>query len=65
MQNFIVLGVVPGTTIQLTFNFWLGVSIALLSLPLLRAMWRLRGALRELLVAIAIARAIDRYRVPA
>ncbi|TAH35395.1 hypothetical protein EYC59_02350 [Candidatus Saccharibacteria bacterium] len=26
MQNFIVLGLVPGTHIQLTFTFWLVVS---------------------------------------
>lgn len=26
MQNFIVLGLVPGTQIQLTFTFWMIVS---------------------------------------
>ncbi len=26
MQNFIVLGLVPGTQIQLTFTFWMVVS---------------------------------------
>lgn len=30
MQNFIVLGQVPGTQIQLTFTFWVVVSVCLL-----------------------------------
>lgn len=30
MQNFIVLGLVPGTHIQLTFTFWVWVTVTLL-----------------------------------
>ncbi len=35
MQNFIVLGLVPGTHIQLTFTFWLIVSSIVIGLPTL------------------------------
>lgn len=36
MQTFIVLGLVPGTNIQTTFNFWMwviGVLLFMLALP--------------------------------
>jgi hypothetical protein len=42
MQNFIVLGIIPGTNYQTTFAFWLGLSVALLLLPMLRRLWRKR-----------------------
>ncbi len=35
MQNFIVLGLVPGTQIQLTFTFWVIIASVVFGLPLL------------------------------
>jgi hypothetical protein len=65
MQSFIVLGIVPGTSFQLTFNFWLYVAILLAASPILRASWRRRNKLREYAVALTLARFIDRYQLPA
>lgn len=39
MQNFIVLGIIPGTNIQTDLNFWLGVY-TLFALFLSRNFWR-------------------------
>lgn len=38
MQSFIVLGLIPGTHIQITFQMWIGIFVAfiiLVSLPML------------------------------
>lgn len=61
MQNFIVLGIVPGTNIQTTFMFWLGVVAvfcALLSIP---TVLHFASIVRTHLVARKIARIIDRF----
>lgn len=63
MQSFIVLGIVPGTDFQLTFNFWLNIAILLAVSPMLRAAWRRRGKLREVVVAVKLARFIDQYQL--
>ena len=65
MQTFIVLGIIPGTTIQLTFNFWLSVAILLVIIPFLRSLWRHRGSLQIYITALLIARVIARYQLPA
>jgi hypothetical protein len=67
MQDFIVLGIIPGTSVQLTFNFWLYVGIALICMPVLRALWRRKGMVRSYVIAYYVARTIDQYqyRVPA
>jgi hypothetical protein len=65
MQSFIVLGIIPGTSIQLTFNFWLYIAILLVCLPFLKALWQQRNTVRVYIVAIQISRTIDRYQLPA
>jgi len=65
MQSFIVLGIIPGTSVQLTFNFWLSVAILTVCLPLLRSMWRRRTSLRAYVVAFQISRVINQYQVSA
>ncbi len=61
MQNFIVLGIIPGTNYQTTFSFWLTVTIsfvAILYIPRYAAMFR---HLRTYLAARKIARTIDHF----
>jgi len=61
MQNFIVLGIVPGTNLQLTFDFWLYTAVVLLIVPLMASLWRRRSSLRNYLAALLIARTINQY----
>lgn len=63
MQDFIVLGIIPGTSIQITFNYWLYAAISLLVLSLLKTVRRRRGAIHGYIVALLIARVIARYQV--
>jgi hypothetical protein len=65
MQTFIVLGIIPGTDFQLTFNFWLDVVIVLAGSPLLLALWRRRNIAYNYFVAFLLARFIAQYRLPA
>ncbi len=63
MQNFIVLGIIPGTDIQTTFTFWLMVAIgfcALVSLPFVFGAVR---RLRAFIVAYRIARTIEQFEL--
>jgi hypothetical protein len=63
MQTFIVLGIVPGTDIQLTFNFWLDVTILLALSPLFRAIWQRRGLAYNYVVGAQLLRFIDQYQL--
>ncbi len=55
MQNFIVLGYVPGTHIQINFTGWLIVFCSLvLSMLIIRSRWALRTWLMAWLVARVI-----------
>ena len=65
MQSFIVLGLIPGTNVELNFSFWITVWMGLICLPILRATWRRRGLLRELIVALQVSWFIDQYQVSA
>lgn len=67
MQNFIVLGIIPGTHFQITFDLWLGVGFVLLSAPLAGRLARKRQVLQAYLIARRIARLIDRaqFQLPA
>jgi hypothetical protein len=65
MQNFIVLGIIPGTSIQLNFSFWLSAAILLACLPVARALWRHRYVVRNLVVGFMISRVIAQYRLVA
>jgi hypothetical protein len=45
MQNFIVLGLVPGTHIQINFIIWLGLVLSLPAIAACRIVWHHRQAL--------------------
>ena len=42
MQNFIVLGFIPGTDIQITFTMWLISALSILFVSLLVGVWHSR-----------------------
>jgi hypothetical protein len=63
MQDFIVLGIIPGTSIQITFNFWMYIGISLLTVQGMRALWRRRYAIRAYIAAVLISRIIARYQI--
>jgi hypothetical protein len=65
MQNFIVLGIVPGTNFQITFNFCLSVAIALIALPVLQRSLRRSRIVRTWLVARELTRFIAQYQLAA
>jgi len=67
MQSFIVLGIVPGTNFELTFNFWLYAAMLLLSLRFLQYAKRHRTDLHALSMAQQLAHFIRQYQfqVPA
>lgn len=59
MQSFIVLGIIPGTNIQLDLNFWI-VASCLYALVLTRRFWFARLAdLRTCVVAFWLAYTFD------
>jgi uncharacterized protein (DUF983 family) len=63
MQNLIVLGIIPGTHIQTTLNFWIAVYL-LLSVVVFRArLTLLRSAFQSYLIAVQIARTIDSFEL--
>lgn len=63
MQNFFVLGLIPGTTIEITFSLWLSTVILTLSSPFLLHAWRRRANLHNYAVALEFARFIDRSQL--
>jgi len=65
MQSFIVLGIIPGTNVELNFSFWVAVWSSLICTPLVRALWRRRSLVHEFIVAVKISWFIDRYQVSA
>jgi len=60
MQNFIVLGIIPGTNIQLNFTAWLYVCITLVTTSLV--MYE-RHAIRSWLLSHYVAYRINRLRI--
>lgn len=60
MQSFIVLGIVPGTNFQTTFNFWLTVAAILLVFVMRGPIVNARRVTQRHLAMWRIARAIDR-----
>ncbi len=65
MQSFIVLGIVPGTNFELTFNFWLYAVTLLLCTPFFLSLWRQRTTLYNYAVAAQLAYFIDRCQLRA
>lgn len=58
MQSFIVLGIIPGTNIQTTLNFWVGVAFLLAVYILRGRLWAARSHLRLYLAVRQIAHTI-------
>jgi len=65
MQNFIVLGIVPGTNFQLTFTSVVFAATTLICLPFARYAWHRRFSLRNYIAARLIAHTIDQYQLQA
>jgi len=61
VQDFIVLGIIPGTDFQTTFNFWLAVGLSFVALLYVPRYAVLRRHIRTYLTARQIARTIDRF----
>lgn len=61
MQNFIVLGLVPGTNIQITLNLWLGVTAGVLFLLVTPRLILAIDTVRRYFVMRKIARTINRF----
>jgi len=59
MQSFIVLGIIPGTNIQTTLNFWIVVGILLGILACRTQLKLIYSRLQAYLVVRAMAHAID------
>jgi len=60
MQNFIVLGLVPGTDIQFTFGSWL---VLCLSLAALLLVFWLRHHIRAFVLSWYVAHLIRRHKL--
>jgi hypothetical protein len=59
MQSFIVLGIIPGTNIQTTLNFWLAVTALLVLLIFRRRLQAVGSRVRRELMVRRIARTIE------
>lgn len=59
MQSFIVLGIIPGTNIQTTLNFWLVVAALVVAITFRRPLQAFRNFVQRQLIAYRIARTID------
>jgi len=60
MQNFIVLGFIPGTQVQITFKMWL---IGFAAFVFLTTLVFRRKALRSWLVAYCVSHAIRHLKL--
>jgi len=65
MQDFIVLGIIPGTEYQTTFTFWVAVSAVIIAIPLLIRLWRKRFVLIALVLSAYVAWQISRRQLQA
>jgi hypothetical protein len=63
MQNFIVLGIIPGTNIQTTFSFWLWVAGTLLFAASLPQLTRTAVALYRIALRVRLAWMIERWEI--
>lgn len=63
MQSFIVLGIIPGTHIQTTLNFWLAVYILLSAVVFRTRLLVLRSAIQSYIVAASIAHVINGFEL--
>ena len=63
MQSFIVLGIIPGTNIQTTLNFWIIVGMLLGILACRTQLMLIYSRLHAYLMVRAMARIIDHYEL--
>lgn len=63
MQTLLVLGLIPGTHIQITFQGWLDLMEALVFLLALRRLWQHRNTIYIYFTCRQIARLINQYQV--
>ena len=63
MEEFIVLGIIPGTEYQTTFAFWAVVSAVIAAIPALVSLWRRRYALIGFGLSLYITWQISRHRL--
>jgi len=61
MQNFIVLGIIPGTNYQTSLNFWVGVTLCLLAILSTRRLLALARHIHTYLLARRLARFINHF----
>lgn len=67
MQSFIVLGIIPGTDFQTTFNFWIMMAGMLFCAPLVSKIIRYHAPQRAYQAALQVARFMYyyQYQLPA
>lgn len=65
MQSFFVLGLIPGTHIQITFLGWLYIVTVVANIVAVLRFARYRHAVRAYLACRRIAHLIDRYQLAA
>ena len=58
MQNFIVLGLIPGTQIQINFGLWLVLAGGFIGIALLRIALRYRRTLSIIVLSFYMQRAL-------
>lgn len=59
MQNFIVLGIIPGTSIQINLNFWIGAFVLFLIALSSSRLYSLLATIKQYFIIRRIAYAID------
>ncbi len=61
MQELLVLGLIPGTDIQITFSMWLTIGYILLAT--ISTIWVLRSSfIREMLITIVVMRRLHKLQ---
>lgn len=65
MEEFIVLGIIPGTNYQTTFTFWMAVSAVVAAIPVFVSLWRRRYTLISFGLSLYIAWWISRRQLRA
>ena len=63
VQSFIVLGIIPGTHIQTTLNFWLAVYMLLSVIFFRTRLVLLRNVIQSYLLAVQIAHTINSFEL--
>lgn len=62
MYELIVLGLIPGTQIQITFGFWLVITLAFFGTLVIRGLHPVRRARNLVIIAAFVAAARGTFR---